>query len=127
MAQPWTAPADEAEKNGGVAAGGPRSQDFRDRRTRMGYDVESDQAAMLLRLHTGLEGLARGIGQNDPDDDIGSAVTDGQHGGHLRNSAVTDGQHGGHLRKMFVGLATATVRRLSSCVNDMLREFVRAF
>jgi hypothetical protein len=75
MAQPWTAPADEAEKNGGVAAGGPRSQDFRDRRTRMGYDVESDQAAMLLRLHTGLEGLARGIGQNDPDDDIGSAVT----------------------------------------------------
>lgn len=57
----------------------------------MDYDVESDQAAVLLRLHTGLEGLARGIGQNDPDDDIGSAVT--------------DGQHAGHLRKMFVGLA----------------------
>jgi len=35
-------------------------------------------------LHTGLEGLVGGIGQNDPDDDICPATTNAEHAGHLR-------------------------------------------
>jgi hypothetical protein len=52
--------------------------------------AELDQPAVLLRLHTGLEGLVSGIGQNDPDDDI---------------PATTCAEHAGHLRKMLASLA----------------------
>ena len=46
--------------------------------------AELDQPAVLLRLHTRLEGLVRGIGQNDPDDDICPATTNAEHAGYLR-------------------------------------------
>jgi hypothetical protein len=43
----------------------------------------------LLRLHTGLEGLARDIGRGDPNDDLHPALA-----GHV-----------GHLRKMLASFA----------------------
>jgi hypothetical protein len=48
------------------------------------------ELAVLLRLHTGLEGLAREIGHGDPNDDLHPAVA--------RNV--------GHLRKILVSFAT---------------------
>jgi len=50
---------------------------------------DSDDLAVLLRLHTGLEGLAREIVQGDPND-------------HLCPSAAG---HVGHLRKMLASSA----------------------
>jgi hypothetical protein len=50
----------------------------------MNNAVELDELAVLLRLHTGLEGLVRGIGQNDINDDVYPAITDAEHAGHLR-------------------------------------------
>src|SRR6516165_3327871 len=50
---------------------------------------DSDDLAVLLRLHTGLEGLAREIVQGDPND-------------HLCPSAAG---HVGHLRKMLASFA----------------------
>ena len=44
--------------------------------------AELDQPAVLLRSHTGLEGLLRGIGQND--DDICPPTTTAERGGYLR-------------------------------------------
>ena len=46
--------------------------------------ADSGDPAALLRLHSGLEGLVRGIVQNDPSDDILPATTDAQHAGQLR-------------------------------------------
>jgi hypothetical protein len=43
---------------------------------------DSDDLAVLLRLHTGLEGLARDISHGDPNDDLRPTVV-GQVG-HLR-------------------------------------------
>jgi hypothetical protein len=48
-----------------------------------------DDLADWLRLHTGLEGLARDIGQGDPNDDLRPAVA-----GRV-----------GHLRKMLASFA----------------------
>ena len=50
----------------------------------MNNAAELDELAVLLRLHTGLEGLVRGIGQNDINDDVYPATTDAEHAGHLR-------------------------------------------
>jgi hypothetical protein len=50
---------------------------------------DPDDLAVLLRLHTGLEGLAREIAQGDPND-------------HLCPSAAG---HVGHLRKMLASFA----------------------
>jgi hypothetical protein len=49
----------------------------------------SAELAVLLRLHTGLEGLRHEIGHGDPKDDLRPAVV-----GHF-----------GHLRKIFASLA----------------------
>jgi hypothetical protein len=49
----------------------------------------SAELAVLLRLHTGLEGLRHEIGHGDPKDDLCPAVV-----GHL-----------GHLRKLLASLA----------------------
>ena len=43
---------------------------------------DPDDLACLLRLHTGLEGLARDIGHGDPNADLRPAVTG--HVGHFR-------------------------------------------
>jgi hypothetical protein len=43
---------------------------------------DSDDLAGLLRLHTGLEGLARDIGHGDPNADLRPAVAG--HVGHFR-------------------------------------------
>lgn len=43
---------------------------------------DSDDLAVLLRLHTGLEGLARDIGHGDPNDDLRPALA--RPVGHLR-------------------------------------------
>jgi hypothetical protein len=54
------------------------------------HDVgASTELAVLLRLHTGLEGLRHGIGHGDPKDDLRPAVV-----GHF-----------GHLRKILASLA----------------------
>jgi hypothetical protein len=50
---------------------------------------DSADLAVLLRLHTGLEGLARDIGGGDPNDDLHAAPA-----GHV-----------GHLRKMLASFA----------------------
>ena len=50
---------------------------------------DSDDLAVLLRLHTGLEGLARDIGHGDPNDGLGPALT----------------RPVGHLRKMLASFA----------------------
>jgi hypothetical protein len=49
----------------------------------------SDDLAVLLRLHTGLEGLARYIGDGDPNDDLRPALA----------------RPVGHLRKMLASFA----------------------
>jgi hypothetical protein len=49
----------------------------------------SAELAVLLRLHTGLEGLRHEIGRGDPKDDLRPAVV-----GHF-----------GHLRKILASLA----------------------
>ena len=43
----------------------------------------SDDLAVLLRLHTGLEGLARDIGHGDPNDDLRPALARPQSLGRL--------------------------------------------
>jgi hypothetical protein len=53
------------------------------------------ELGILLRLHTGLEGLAREIAQGDPND-------------HLCPSAAG---HVGHLRKMFASFAAQLLGR----------------
>jgi hypothetical protein len=53
------------------------------------------ELGILLRLHTGLEGLAREIAQGDPND-------------HLCPSAAG---HVGHLRKMFASFAAHLLGR----------------
>jgi len=50
----------------------------------MNNAAELDELAVLLRLHTGLEGLVRGIGQNDTDDNVYPAIADAEHAGHVR-------------------------------------------
>jgi hypothetical protein len=50
---------------------------------------DSDDLAVLLRLHTGLEGLARDIGHGDPNDGLRPALT----------------RPVGHLRKMLASFA----------------------
>ena len=50
---------------------------------------DSDDFAVLLRLHTGLEGLARDIGHGDPNDDLRPALV----------------RPVGHLRKMLASFA----------------------
>jgi hypothetical protein len=55
----------------------------------------SAELAVLLRLHTGLEGLRHEIGHGDPKDDLGPAVV-----GHF-----------GHLRKILASLAAQVSAR----------------
>jgi len=50
---------------------------------------DSDDLAVLLRLHTGLEGLARDIGHGDPNDDLRPALA----------------RPVGHLQKMLASFA----------------------
>src|SRR6516164_10316636 len=50
---------------------------------------DSDDLAVLLRLHTGLEGLARDIGHGDPNDDLRPALAGSVH--HLRKTLASFG------------------------------------
>ena len=56
---------------------------------------DPDDLAALLRLHTGLEGLARDIGHGDPNDDLRPALA----------------KPAGHLRKMLASFAAQLFRR----------------
>jgi hypothetical protein len=57
---------------------------------------DSDDLADLLRLHTGLEGLAHKVGHGDPNDD-------------LRHPAIVG--HFGHLRKILASFAAQLLGR----------------
>jgi hypothetical protein len=48
-----------------------------------------DDLAVLLRLHSGLEGLARDIGHGDPNDDLRPALAGPVH--HLRKTLASFG------------------------------------
>ena len=48
-----------------------------------------DDLAVLLRLHSGLEGLARDIGHSDPNDDLRPALVGPVH--HLRKTLTSFG------------------------------------
>ena len=48
----------------------------------------SDDLAVLLRLHTGLERLAREVGQGDPNDDLRCPAVVGR-SGHLRKMVAS--------------------------------------
>ena len=48
-----------------------------------------DDLAVLLRLHSGLEGLARNIGHGDPNDDLRPALAGPVH--HLRKALASFG------------------------------------
>jgi hypothetical protein len=48
-----------------------------------------DDLAVLLRLHSGLEGLARDIGHGDPNDDLRPALAEPV--GHLRKTLTSFG------------------------------------
>ena len=50
---------------------------------------DSDDLAVLLRLHSGLEGLARDIGHGDPNDDLRPALAGSVH--HLRKTLASFG------------------------------------
>ena len=52
---------------------------------------DSDDLAVLLRLHTGLEGLARGVGHGDPNDDLRPIVVG--HVGPLRSILASVAAH----------------------------------
>lgn len=84
---------------------------------RMNNAAKLDELVVLMRLHTGLEGLASGIGQNDPDDDAYPA---------------TDAEHASHLRKMLGSLAVRlfgdkTVRIGGSRWTRLLRLNIERF
>ena len=51
-------------------------------------DVGTPAGLAALHLHTGLEGLAREVGQCDPNDDIRCPAISG-HSGHLRKTLAS--------------------------------------